>query len=219
LQEARHGKVGVDAQVGHGGVHRATLEAGQHLDPAAVPPAQLVAAGLAHDDAHGGQAGGDVPGAQASHLFLDHGADVQGAGRGLAQLLDQAYGIDHGRQGALHVGGTPAPEVPVVDLAAKGWVGPLARVAGVHVVHVTIEHQGRASTAIQAAHGIAGLVDPGLVKAEASHLVPDEGRHVPFLAGPARRLQQLLGKGHQLGSVVLDHPPQFVLVHCRTLLS
>ena len=103
-------------------------------------------------------------------------------------------GIDACAQAALHIHGATAPQLAVDDLAAKGVVLPILGVVDLRRIHVSVKVDDLGAAA-DTAHGVAGLIDIGLVIAELFHLGHDEFGHRAFLvgiaAGPHRALQKI----------------------------
>ncbi len=124
-------------------------------------------------------------------LLADGARHIDGFTLEQAGIARGGRGIDARAQTALHVHRTAAPQLAVHDLAAKGIVLPVLRVVDLHGVDVPVEVDDLGAVA-DAAHGVAGLVDIGLVIAELLHLGHDELGHRAFFVGIAAGLDGAL---------------------------
>ncbi len=204
LDEASQDSVGVHALMGHAGVHRPAPHPHNDLHPPSVASRQMIAAGLADDGAVGAHRLYQFLRAQPADFFLHHGGHVQVAGGTDVLAGQRADGVDHGCQRAFHVSRATSPQPPIVDRAAKRRIGPVFWVAGVHVVHVAVEHHRAArSLAAQQPDDVAPVVNPHLVVAQAFHLGADQRGDVALLAGEAGGLDEPLAEGEHFSPVAV----------------
>jgi hypothetical protein len=133
----------------------------------------------------------------ADFLLHDAGKDSVPA-RAQASAAEPRQRIELYCQGSLDVAGAAPDDMLLDELTAIGRHRPQSRVAGIDVIGVAIEDEGRqaALLADDAAEDIANAVQPDFIKGKAAHLGGDEGADCLLLARHARRLDEPLGEAN-----------------------
>jgi hypothetical protein len=201
-QHRQHLADRVDAAPGGAAVTGAALGHDFQFHPAAMAEKQIEAGGFRTEHQVKPQLVlrqgllAQMPDAQHfGRFFLDHAAKDDVAFVRDAGLPQQCPGVNLRRQAALDVAGRPAVQVAACHDATKRRVLPQRFVAGVHMVHVRVEHQvGAAAAAAQHADHIADRVDEHFVVTELTHPGGAQSCQRFFLAAGAGRADQLAGK-------------------------